>query len=288
MENTKLHWSLSYGIITLTILLGLGVALFFIYQPDPVIDYSIDFTPAAKAAVYGDSRTNHDIHQKIVNGIKSKNPQHVLNTGDLVEDGEVADQWATFNKITEELRAKTKFYAAVGNHEKNSQLYFDNFVFPGNERWYTFDAGKARFFILDYSASLAVGSEQYDWLEKQLKESGTKKKIVALHYPIFNSGEHELDELGLKTTLIPLLEKYKVSAVFSGHDHDYERSSFNNIYFFVTGGGGAPLYTQTRQIPESQKFISAYNYVILKITKSKIKVIVYDIDGNAIDQIEIK
>jgi hypothetical protein len=30
--------------------------------------------------------------------------------------------------------------------------------------------------------------------------------------------------------------------VFNGHDHIYERSLRNGIWYIVTGGGGAPLY----------------------------------------------
>ena len=30
--------------------------------------------------------------------------------------------------------------------------------------------------------------------------------------------------------------------VFSGHDHDYERSLINDVTYIVSGGGGAPLY----------------------------------------------
>jgi hypothetical protein len=32
-----------------------------------------------------------------------------------------------------------------------------------------------------------------------------------------------------------------VDIVFNGHDHHYERSLNNDIWYIVTGGGGAPL-----------------------------------------------
>ena len=40
----------------------------------------------------------------------------------------------------------------------------------------------------------------------------------------------------------PLYEKYGVDAVFSGHDHCYSRGEKNGVQYFVSGGGGAPLY----------------------------------------------
>lgn len=42
---------------------------------------------SAPIIIYGDSRTNHQIHRKIVNEIIKTKPSLVFHTGDLVEDG---------------------------------------------------------------------------------------------------------------------------------------------------------------------------------------------------------
>ena len=49
--------------------------------------------------IYGDSRTDHQTHQKIVDEIIKTKPAIVFYTGDLVEDGLIPDQWAIFNEI---------------------------------------------------------------------------------------------------------------------------------------------------------------------------------------------
>jgi hypothetical protein len=41
----------------------------------------------------------------------------------------------------------------LDNHEGNSEHYFDLFYLPGNERWYTFDYGNARFACLQVDGS---------------------------------------------------------------------------------------------------------------------------------------
>lgn len=288
MRSIKLPGFFTYSIVTIISLFSGALILIYAYQPDYMIDYSSVLIPSNKVAIYGDSRTNHEIHQKVILGILSKKPIYTINTGDLVDDGASENQWSTFNKITEKLRAETKLYSAIGNHEKNSSLYFDNFTFPGNERWYSFDVSNIRFYVLDSGSSLVPESEQYNWLVNEFKNTpGTKKKMIIMHHPIYNSGEHELDELGLRVNLVPLLKQNKVSAVISGHDHDYERSYSDGIYYIVTGGGGAPLYVQTRQIPESQKFISIHHYMVLRVTKDKLRLTVYGLDGATLDQVEI-
>ena len=54
-----------------------------------------------------------------------------------------------------------------------------------------------------------------------------------------------LRETGLATAegqcalnLVPLFEQYGVDVVFNGHDHHYERSYKDGVYYIVTGGGG--------------------------------------------------
>jgi hypothetical protein len=41
---------------------------------------------------------------------------------------------------------------------------------------------------------------------------------------------------------VSLFEQYRVRAVFGGHDHAYERLERRGVRYFVSGGGGAPVY----------------------------------------------
>ncbi|MGB9122761.1 MAG: hypothetical protein WCE73_19250 [Candidatus Angelobacter sp.] len=43
----------------------------------------------------------------------------------------------------------------------------------------------------------------------------------------------------MRTQVLPLFERYGVNAVFSGHEHVYQRiKPENNIYYFVLGNSG--------------------------------------------------
>ena len=239
--------------------------------------------------IYGDSRTGHQIHQKVVNEIIKTKPSLVFHTGDLVEDGLIPDQWTTFNEIISDLIKIADFYPALGNHENNSPLYFDNFDLPNNERWYIVEKNNLHFIILDSNSDCSIDSEQYLWLEDDLQNINENIKIVIaiFHHPPFSTGPHTEDEKGLRQSIVPLFEQYGVDIVFNGHDHDYERSLYNSIYYIVTGGGGAPLCDQTRISPYSQIFIEAYHFCKLTLINDQLIIEVYDIDLNLIDKFVI-
>lgn len=56
-------------------------------------------TVSQPIVIYGDSRTGLKTHQKIVDEVIKTKPAIVFHTGDLVKDGKIPGQWATFNGI---------------------------------------------------------------------------------------------------------------------------------------------------------------------------------------------
>jgi len=237
--------------------------------------------------IYGDSRTNHEIHREIMKDISSLQPEMVFSTGDLVENGNVSSQWDTFMQILSILPEGCRFYPAIGNHEAGSTRYFELFELPGNGHWYTVQRREITFFILDTNMPLAPESEQYIWLKKELERCDTNFKIAIFHHPPFSSGPHVEDEKNLRTSIVPLFEQFGVQAVFNGHDHDYERSMYNGTFYIVTGGGGAPLYDQSRDNPYSQVFIKAYHFCALIPRRNQIDVLVLGKDLKEIDRFRI-
>lgn len=222
--------------------------------------------------IYGDSRTGHNMHSWLMEGMASLTPEAVFHTGDLVYDGRVPSNWTTFNNIASQLPSGTPFYPALGNHEHESSLYFDNFNLPGNERWYAVDDLEGlKFIVLDSGSALAAAtsliaaSSQYQWLQSELSSSmsSTDFTIVTFHYPLYSTGNHGSDETGIRDDLVPLFEQYGVDAVFNGHDHDYERSTVNGIRYIVAGGGGAPLRNQASTNPYSELFVKAYHFCVM-------------------------
>jgi hypothetical protein len=96
---------------------------------------------------------------------------------------------------------------------------------------------------------LTNGSPQYCWLTNDLAASTKPWKFLFMHSPFASSGYHTLDDdnnngipdrLEVQELLLPVAQRYGVQVVFSGHEHDYERSNpMGGVYHIVIGGGGS-------------------------------------------------
>jgi len=134
------------------------------------------------------------------------------------------------------LDASVKFYASLGNHDNPNERFYKPFNMNGSN-YYTFKKGNVRFFALD---SNYMDARQLAWLQKELQDSGTGDwKICFFHHPLYSSGKTHGSSIELRSLIEPLFIKYGVDAVFSGHDHVYERvKPENGIYYFTEGSSG--------------------------------------------------
>ncbi len=139
------------------------------------------------------------------------------------------------------LRDQVNFHTVLGNHDvrdgREEQSHYSLFNM-GGRCYYTLKKGDglAEFFMLD---STDFDSSQTGWLEAALRASTAKWKIAVFHHPIYSSGKTHGSSKGLRRVLEPLLTRYRVNAVFTGHDHIYERiKPQQGVQHFVTGAAG--------------------------------------------------
>ncbi|HMV84063.1 MAG TPA: metallophosphoesterase [Blastocatellia bacterium] len=139
------------------------------------------------------------------------------------------------------LKERVNFYAVLGNHDvrdgRQDQCQYPQFNM-GGQCYYTLKKGDglAEFFMLD---STDFTRNQAAWVETALRESTAKWKIAVFHHPIYSSADTHGSSTGLRKVLEPLFTRYGVRAVFSGHDHIYERTKpQQGIQYFVAGAGG--------------------------------------------------
>jgi hypothetical protein len=133
------------------------------------------------------------------------------------------------------LEAGVKFYASLGNHDQDGQVHYARFNMNGRA-YYSFRQGPARFFALN---SKYMDPKQLAWLEIELKNSDEEWKIAFFHHPLYSSGRRHGSDLSLRKVLEPLFIKHGVNAVFSGHEHFYERiKPQHGIHYFIAGAAG--------------------------------------------------
>ena len=197
--------------------------------------------------VYGDNRSNPDVHETVVQAIIISHPEIVLHTGDMVGVGGDYESWAfEFFEPARDLMHHTPVFPILGNHEYfySCRSWFSSlFSLPNNEQWFAFTYGNVRFIGLDTNVSFYPGSVQHRWFEAELSSDAFRQatwRIVYFHHPSFTASVYR-DDLDVKQYLVPLFETGEVDMVFSGHSHAYERYFHNGIHYIVTGGGGTYL-----------------------------------------------
>lgn len=176
----------------------------------------------------------------------------------------------------------------------NAQFYdFFNISTP----YYSFDWANAHFIVLnsdvgDVSTSATARevfwTEQSRWLEEDLKKSqAADYRFVVCHHPPITAVARRQGDNPEMTALIPMFERYKLTAGFFGHDHNYQHYFQNGIHYFITGGGGAPLYDVSKPPAGiTKKVVSTENFVRVKIEGKRAQVEALLLDGTPIEVTE--
>jgi predicted MPP superfamily phosphohydrolase len=221
-------------------------------------------------------------------------PKVVFHLGDSVQNGYNQRDWKKFNEITKELRASAEFFPVMGNHEFESPFYFKNFGLTKQQCWYAVKRSGIHFVILDSNLSLRPWSRQYRWLEDKLKDLSRDRSpiVVLIHRPLLNVGRHGKEAKALREQITPILEKYGVIMVFSGHEHSYQRFFRKGIYYVDAGGGGGGLYGAGKYVDAesrsyNQKFLMVHNFCTVSFADGVITVRAYDADLNIIDEFSL-
>ena len=127
------------------------------------------------------------------------------------------------------------FHAAIGNHDEAFTVNYPPLNMSGR-RYYTYVRQQVRFFVLDTNI---MDAPQLRWFESVLQQSQEPWKIAYFHHPLYGNAKRHGSTVDIRVLLEPLLVKYGVAVVFTGHDHVYERlKPQKGVHYFVTGSGG--------------------------------------------------
>ncbi len=221
---------------------------------------------------FADSGSGNSGQFELAKLITSEDVSLVLANGDLAYENATYQSFeSNYFAVYRDLMARTPFFPTLGNHEYYSDsgrpalsgrvTPVDGVPLADRGRYYSFDWGNAHFVALDTNAPLtraAAGEgEMLNFLESTLRNTRKFWRIVYFHHPPYATGKHQDEpEAGLvRRHIVPILEKYGVQLVFSGHEHTYQRTlpliggeivepDNGGIIYVTSGGGGAdPVYT---------------------------------------------
>lgn len=250
-----------------------------------------------RIGVYGDVRGGHDVHKKIVDAMLAEGLDLIAVTGDMVARGTDEGDWQRFFVVTRELLAQLHYVPAIGNHDVGLGTS-DVFPLPqpppdrpDRAYWYSLQLADIHLVFLDSNAY--DRAEQEQWLDADLAAARSKNVrtiIVLTHDGPYSRGDHRGNRIA-RDRYVPILAKYHVDLVLSGHDHIYQRGEAGGIRYVVSGGGGAGLYQASCGVegkpacpPDGmQKFFSEHHYLTLSITADTLEMCPRKSDGRLLE-----
>ena len=273
------------------------------FQTAPTADTPFAF------AVISDTQGNPRVSGRVAGHAWGLRPNFLLHPGDLVSTGTVKQQWLEhFFSSMKPLLERVALFPVLGNHERDARFYYDYMSLPDPEYYYTFEYGNAQFFMIDSNRKVAPGSEQYEFLERELKRSKAEWKIVCYHHPAYTSDENDYGNTwygpstrgDLRTRkLVPLFDRYGVDIVWNGHIHSYERTwplrqdkataPTEGTVYMITGGGGGGLELAGPIRPFFQNTVKhGHHFCYVAVNGKTLEMKAYDLEGRLFDTLKIE
>jgi hypothetical protein len=270
--------------------------------------------------VYGDTQSAALIHQQVIDAYADIDPDLVLNVGDLwlgYEDSsaEFRDIVGSHENIAD-LLDDNRFLVALGNHDFEEQvLAFSPPIVRDNSIRYSFTQDNSFFVCMGLDPS-----ENLDWCERRLASDESRSarwRFVYCHYPVYSSSNNfypdhltrTSDLLG-KPEFEALCDRYRVTMVFGGHAHNYERTfpiygahragsdqttyADSGTVYVVTGGGGGELRPSASGIAFepgenwwTAVFEAEHHYCHVTTTNDRVTLVARTPEGALLDSVVI-
>ncbi len=274
---------------------------------------SDDPSAPVRFAVIGDMGCGCLPQMANVAGIEAANPDLVLFTGDVAyKAGSPTEVRARMLIPFANLMTHTPCYVALGNHDVATDAGVPTLsVLPlprndvdGSEQYYEFRRGCARFISINAEFGIeSPDAPQVRWLRNKLAEPAPPWTITFTHRPPYTRGRHA-DHTPLILNVVPFLQDAGVDFMFSGHDHNYQRTHPIRFgvpiemqgaeildppapIYVVTGGGGNTLY------PLADDFRlafgeAAHHFTLVDITPATARIRAIRVDGAVIDDVTVR
>jgi hypothetical protein len=265
---------------------------------------------AVTFTIIGDSGASTVPQFQIAEQLRKSPADFLMHVGDITYFGfshHNADL-RCFSVYAEQM-ARIPWFVALGNHDMyvDTKAALESFYLPTNtatgaEHYYSFDHGDVHFVVawsdLQQYSDYRPGSPQYLWIDQDLARTTKPWKFMFFHHTWRTSSAHTYDDYDLNkqgdsdqldAAFGALARKHGVQIIFNGHDHCYERHApSGGPISFVSGGGGADLYSMVRHHPDSAQFYMRHNFLRVSVEGDEARVEGVGIDGKTVDQVHLR
>ena len=220
---------------------------------------------------WGSDRSDPQARARTLRSIDAGGYDAFFLLGDISEMGFPEQGLRQAAEDLERLVPDVPIRPMLGNHDAlvNGAVRWKAYFFPeghssdsGSPYYYRMDAGKTHILVLD----LLWGEEDFDadqraWLIAQLESIPRTDAVVALSHCFFyasgyddpDTGKPWYDHPGTIREVAPILEKYGVDLVVSGHNHYMEFLEKSGVAYAVVGAlGGKPDPEPSHRSPASK------------------------------------
>ena len=265
------------------------------------------------------------VHKEVTNGAR-----FVAHIGDISYAEGWAYYWDIWGPLIEPYATLVPYMVTIGNHEYDHTSggrgrdpsgvdtdagwkpswfpgtydsggecavpMFHRYHMPENGNsmfWYSYDYGMLHMVMFSCEHDFTVGSEQYKWLENDLKKVDRKKTpwlMVGAHRPMYTSEQYDTDiRTGkhMQEHLEPLFYKHRVDVAYWAHQHTHERSCKmykkkcveDGIMHVIIGNAGRSLDTHGYN-KESWSVARVREYGFGRVTLANATSMLFEMIGN--------
>ncbi|MBU0677737.1 MAG: metallophosphoesterase [Verrucomicrobia bacterium] len=259
-------------------------------SPGPTGTYHAVIVADTQQPFTGDPAVNHS---GVVGEIMNHNPDLYMIAGDIVYEGGNWNHWEDWFGRDSNILKRTVFMPIMGNHEifdTDDPYYWSLFELPNepaNERYYSFDVGNTHYIALNSENNV---SGQTNWLTHDLQSAANDTNITWIiaywHRPPYTVGDKHGPNQHVKTNWCPILSQYDADFVFSGHNHNYERSDvIRDVRYVVCGGGGGDLNPVTGPESYTLAYTTCFHFVSLQFDNDEMHYRAIRSDGLVFDEL---
>jgi hypothetical protein len=197
----------------------------------------------------------------------------LVGAGDFAEEPDDQGLWNQFF-LESPYTDSIPLVPSPGNHDDiddPGSLYVKYFGVTANERdvFYSFNWSNTQFIVgqIGNRGHADPGDPRnaahFQWLNQTLERGqGLDYRVLIYHI-------HRMD------IMAPIVEKYNVSIVVSGHAHQYKRTYFGNHTYVCLGNGATIQDTMPGMEPHIQKLANGAGFSRLTINSTGIKLVTF-------------